>query len=346
MSNFRPSRPSGIKRCRTILATVLIGTLILTSVACKKGIQPTRETRFIMGTLVEIVAYPSSETTRAAVNRAFERMEEIEDQAYPDRSEFFLSLREGKPSALPEVLARVLDKALSVASESEGAFDPTLGRVVSLWGFDRNEPGIPADEDLAAALRTVGYRRLSVDSDGVVRPTPPGNPLWLELGGVAKGYAVDVAVAELTESGIQAGIVNAGGDLRSFGVRPDRGFWRIGIQDPDDPQGMLGVLEVDEGSVATSGDYERYFEKDGIRFHHILDPTSGLPVRNGIRSATVITRECGLADALATAAFVMGPEKGLALLERLEGVEGILVVDGEDLLTTSGVGGRIGFDRR
>lgn len=299
-----------------------------------------------MGTLVEITAYPATDRTRQAVNRAFARMEEIEDQADPYGSQTLEDLRRGNPSLLPAALSRILDVAMTVADRSSGAFDPTVGRAVRLWGFDGADPGIPPDSDLTDAVKTFGYSHLAVGPDNVARPLPPGRPLWLELGGVAKGYAVDEAADILVQEGVEAGIVNAGGDLRSFGPRPGRGQWRIGIQDPDDPQGLLGVLKIEGGSVATSGDYERYFEKDGVRYHHILDPANGRPSRSGIRSVTVIAETCALADALATAAFVMGPEKGLRLLETFTGVEGILVKAGGDLVVTSGIGERFDLERR
>lgn len=344
MNSSRRAPPRFSPFPRYILAT-LIGLLLLPA-ACQREERPETETRFLMGTLVEITAYPASSITRSAINRAFERMEEIAEQADPYGSQALTDLQNGRPSKLSEDLSRILHTAIAVAEVSSGAFDPTLGKAVRIWGFDRNTPGIPTDDELKGALETVGFRHLSMGPEGVARSSPPGRPLWLELGGVAKGYAVDEAVAVLVKEGIRAGIVNAGGDLRSFGVRPGRGTWRIGVQDPDDAQGLLGVLGVKDGSVATSGDYERYFEEDGIRYHHILDPSTGRPARSGIRSATVIADDCALADALATAAFVMGTVRGLELLEGYEGVEGVLVLDSGELITTTGFGSRIGFERR
>ena len=171
--------------------------------------------------------------------------------------------------------------------------------------------------------------------------------MWLDLGGVAKGYAVDEAVRVLKEGGIRSGIVNAGGDLRSFGLKPGGKRWKIGVQHPENPQEMSGVLEVGEISVATSGDYQRYFEVDDIRYHHILDPATGYPARSGLKGTTVFAPDCATADALATAAFVLGPVKGIELLQKWEGAEGVLITEDGTILTTSGIGeGRIRFVER
>lgn len=287
-----------------------------------------------MGTLVEIVLYTDHETGRKAAGEAFGRMVLVEEEAHPsaEGSPLYL-IRNGEGAAIEGGLARILDVARVVSRASSGAFDPTLGEVVNLWGFGRDDPRLPGPEEIESALSNTGY---DLVPEG--QCCAEGLEIWFELGGVAKGYAVDDAVAELLKKEVKAGIVNAGGDLRSFGIRPGRGFWKIGVQDPGNPQELAGILEVREAAVATSGDYQRYIEKDGIRYHHILDPDTGYPARSGLRGTTVIAPDCATADALATATFVMGPEQGFALLERWEGAEGILITEDGKILTTSGIG--------
>ncbi|TNF47140.1 FAD:protein FMN transferase [bacterium] len=324
-----------------LLVSLILLSIFLTNCSEEK---PFRETMFLMGTLVEIVAYPDSQQVRDAVSMAFRRMEKVEALADYKASESPLtSLRRGEDAALSDELLQILSVAIEVARMSRGAFDPTMGELVALWGFDRSEPKVPGSVRISEALGSVGYKRLSVDGVSV---KVSGEKVWLELGGVAKGYAVDEAVRILKKGGVSAGIINAGGDLRAFGEKPDGKQWRIGVQNPDDPQGMLGVLILKEGSVATSGDYERYFELDGVRYHHILDPKTGLPSRSGIRSVTVVTSECVLADALATAAFVLGPDQGQELLGKHNGVEAILVIDNGQILKTSGIGTVVEFEER
>lgn len=295
-----------------------------------------------MGTLVDVVVYAKEDTAAALVQQAYSRMNEIEQAAHVKGKDSPLArLRDGEGVLLEGDVGLVMETAMAVAVATSGAFDPTLGQLVDLWGFSGDNPRLPGAEDIRSALEWAGYRRLPESGC-----CPEGPRVWLDLGGVAKGYAVDEAVRILKEGGISSGIVNAGGDLRSFGIKPGKHLWKIGVQHPDNPQDLAGVLEVAEVAVATSGDYQRYFARDGIRYHHILDSATGYPARSGIRSATVLARDCALADALATAAFVMGPEKGLALLEGWEDVEGILISDEGTYHTTSGIGEKYTFEKR
>ena len=287
-----------------------------------------------MGTLVDVVVYADKEAAPAAAGQAFARILQVEAAAHPsaEGSPLF-QVRQGHGARMEGDLARILEAAMDVSRAASGAFDPTLGEVVNLWGFGYDDPHLPGPEEIQHALDNAGYQR--VPAGECCSET---QKIWFDLGGVAKGFAVDEAVSIFQEVGVKAGIVNAGGDLRSFGARPGRGYWKIGVQDPDNPQELAGVLEVKEAAVATSGDYQRYFEEDGVRYHHILDPATGYPAHSGLRGTTVIASDCATADALATAAFVLGPEKGLALLEKWNGVEGLLITVDGTILTTSGIG--------
>lgn len=288
----------------------------------------------MMGTIVDAVLYCEKKAGSEAAAQAFEKIRQIEELAHPSQEGAPLSLiRQAKGANINGDLELILGTAMEVARASSGAFDPTLGEVVDLWGFGREDYRLPDPKEIERALENTGYKKVPAR-----QCCPKGLAVWFDLGGVAKGYAVDSAVKVLQEAGISAGIVNAGGDLRSFGSHPRRGYWKIGVQDPNDPQELAGVLEVREAAVATSGDYQRYFIKDGIRYHHILDPSTGYPAHAGLRGTTVIAPDCATADALATAAFVMGPEKGLALLEEWQGAEGVLITDDGTILTTSGIG--------
>lgn len=327
----------------TLFPLFLLFGLLLANPSCSGPTQPYKETRFMMGTLVDVVLYADKEIAPEAAGQAFERVLRVEAVAHPSKegSPLF-QIRQGKGAHIEGDLARILETAMDVSRATSGAFDPTLGELVHLWGLGRDDPHLPDPGEIEDALDKTGYDHVPAG-----QCCPEGLAIWFDLGGVAKGYAVDDAVRALKEAGVKAGIVNAGGDLRSFGVRPRRGYWKIGVQDPDNPQELAGVLEVKEAAVATSGDYQRYFEEDGIRYHHILDPATGYPAHTGLRGTTVIASDCATADALATAVFVMGPEKGLVLLESWEGAEGVLITDDGTILTTSGIGeGGIRFKRR
>jgi len=330
---------------RGLLAGLILISLVLSPVitGCRKQ-EPFRETMFLMGTLVEIAAYPDTREVRDAVALAFRRMEKVESLADQwEEDSPFARLRRGEGSDLSPEMLQVLEVALKVARMSSGVFDPTMGELVDLWGFERGSHRVPGSDRISEAMASMGYERLSMSGGGV---KVNGQPVWLELGGVAKGYAVDEAVRVLKKSGVRAGIVNAGGDLRAFGKKPGGKPWRIGVQDPDDPQGMVGVLTVEDAAVATSGDYERYFEVDGVRYHHILDPATGRPSRSGVRGVTVVAPDCVLADALATAVFVLQQDQGRELLGRQNDVEGAWVLEDGRILTTPGIGTVIEFERR
>ena len=236
----------------------------------------------------------------------------------------------------------VVSRALDAAAMSGGAFDPTVGPLSDLWDF-RDDMELPEHAALLAALERVGHERVTVDTASLSVELGGAE---LDLDGIAKGHAVDRAVTALQSMGVPAALVDAGGDIRTVGVGPRRGRWRIGVKDPRD-EGLLGVLTLETGSVATSGDYQRCGFVDGVRYHHILSPRTGYPAR-GVMSATVVCDDCILADALATAVFVMGPSEGMRFIENRDGVEGVIVSgdeETEEVLVSSGLSDRFELAR-
>ena len=229
-------------------------------------------------------------------------------------------------------LTHVIEKSRLYSELSQGAFDISYKPLGKLWNF---EPGSrpPAPGAVEALLPLVDYRAVQLDGMGRGRLEKPG--MAIGLGGIAKGYAIDQAVAVLQESGIGHAMVNAGGDIRVLGSKFPGRAWHVGIQDPRSPKALIEELALVDCAVATSGDYERFFFHDGVRYHHILDPRTGFPAR-GCRSVTVISKTAMAADALATAVFILGPEKGLALIETLPDSEVMIVRhDGEIIRSTA-----------
>ena len=281
------------------------------------------ETRLLMGTTVtiEVDGLPRTALT-AAVNAAFAEMARIEalmtpHQADSDVARLAAASREA--TVAPET-AEVIALGLEVAARSDGAFDLTLGRLKALWGIETEAPRVPDPAEIAAALAGTGPEALTV-TGRVVRKRASG--LAVDLGGIAKGYAVDRAVAILRARGVTSAAVNAGGDIGVLGSKQGRP-WRIGVQHPRRPGEVLATLEAVDRAVVTSGDYERSFEQGGRRYHHLFDPRSGYPA-DRCQSVTVLAPEAMLADALATAVFVLGPEAGLALLHDYPGVDALIV---------------------
>lgn len=237
-----------------------------------------------------------------------------------------------------ELLRAVLADAVQVAERTGGAYDPTVLPVVRLWNFDASarrllgsdsDGPLPSVEEIAAAVALVDYRTVRVTG---VLALAPGQQV--DLGGIGKGAVVDLIADHLASRGVERFLVEAGGDLLVAGLKPGERRWRIWLQHPRRDDAALAILEVGQAgerrAVVTSGDYERYREVDGVRYHHILDPRSGWPARASV-SVTVISRRAAVADALATGLFVAGPE-GLAWFDGSESVQALVVTEVEGVL--------------
>jgi thiamine biosynthesis lipoprotein len=241
-----------------------------------------------------------------------------------------------EPVKVPENLIVVLERALYYAELSGGAFDPTVGPLVKLWGIGDEGARVPGKDEIQAALDLVNWRDVQVDREkGTVFLRKPG--MALDLGAIAKGYAADEAAALIKNSGPRRGIIDLGGNILAFGERQGNKPWRIGVQDPGQERGgYMGILLVQDKSVVTSGVYERYFEAEGRRYHHILSTQDGYPVDKGLLSVTIIADYSIDADGLSTTVFALGYEKGRALIESLPGAEAIFVFADKSVRGTPG----------
>jgi thiamine biosynthesis lipoprotein len=298
-----------------------------------------------MGTLVEISAIGRDEDKAdEAIGDAFAEMERIEklmSRRIPGSDVSRINGWTGvKPVKVSTEVLEVIQRAGEISKASGGYFDISIGVLLDLWGFEDNGGHLPGKDEVERALRSVGYGAVVVDED-VATVQFERKGMCIDLGGIAKGYAVDRAYEVLRARGYGNMIVNAGGDMRVGGRKPN-GPWAIGIQNPRDRSRILATFDAEGTSVATSGDYERYFEVDGIRYHHLLNPFTGFPARQ-CRSVTILAKDALSADALATAVFVMGPRKGLRLIEALEGIEGLIVSAEGDIIQSEGLKGKIRF---
>ncbi|MDP6956359.1 MAG: FAD:protein FMN transferase [Planctomycetota bacterium] len=280
----------------------------------------------VMGTeLIMEVWHATEEVARRALAAAERELRRVEDLMTDWRPSPLLDLcaAAGRgPQPVDKELVDVLGLSLEVAELTDGAFDPTCAAVGRLWDWRAEPPLVPTNGDLSQALDGVGWRRLSVDRERSSVSLQPGTQLG--LGGIAKGYGVDRAMAVLMAEGVEHALVNAGGDLKALGRLGGSELWEIAIRHPRDRQRIIAAIPLSNSCVATSGDYERFFELDGVRYHHILDPRTGRPA-TGCMSATVLAPDAALADALATALCVLGPARGLKLIESLPRVEALLV---------------------
>jgi FAD:protein FMN transferase len=247
-----------------------------------------------------------------------------------------------RPVSVSAETIEVLTVARQVSEWSGGKFDVTFGALSGLWKFDQDQDdNIPARAAVAARLPDVDYAALEVDA---ARKTAflRRRGMRAHLGGIGKGYAIDRASAILRGRGFEHFMIQSGGDLFVSGRRGDRP-WHVGVRDPRGPADRtFAALTLTNGAFSTSGDYERFFMRNGRRYHHILDPDLGEPAR-GCRSVTINASTATVADALSTAVFVLGPEAGMALVERLPDVEGVIVTAKNEVLVSSGLKGRLGI---
>jgi thiamine biosynthesis lipoprotein len=297
------------------------------------------EERALMGTQVIVKAVGDDRIhLQRAVNAAFDevsRLERLMSNFMPDTELSRINQQAGiAPVAVSRELLWVIQRSLLFSHLSDGAFDISFASVGKLWNFRTGV--IPDHAAVNAQLPLVDYRKIRVDNK---RATVflPARGMEIGLGGIGKGYAMDRAMAVLNAHGIRNAMVMAGGDTLIRGTNGDD-LWRIGLRDPDKADGILAVLPLEDQAVSTSGDYERFFVKDGVRYHHILDTTTGYPATQS-RSVTILATDAITSDALSTTVFVLGPERGLALVEQLDDVEAIIIDRNGDMHLSSGLAG-------
>lgn len=302
----------------------------------KKSVE---KTFFALGTVNAVKIYGSKDVS--AVDAAIARIHEIEDRmsAFLPDSDLAV-LRKNAGHGLNEIhrdTFRVLQKAASFGALTDGAFDVTIRPLTELWGINKKDSRIPSQEEIRIARSLVDYRDLQLDQN-----------LWsaalarrgqaLDLGSIAKGFAADEAGQVLLGRGIKCAVINLGGNVLTLGKRPGGTPWRIGVQNPLAPSGQpIGILSVDGGtSVVTSGSNERFFIREGKRYHHLLDPRTGEPAQNSLLSVTVLCPCSADADAATTALFLLGPEKAEPLLRKIR-AEAIFIANDLSFTVTRGL---------
>ncbi|MDA1075785.1 MAG: FAD:protein FMN transferase [Proteobacteria bacterium] len=222
--------------------------------------------------------------------------------------------------AVSAELLDLLARSRQMSEMAHGAFDITYASVGRY--YDYRDGVKPSDEKIRSALEAINYRYVELDMAGS-RGRFQHPDVYVDLGGIAKGYAVDVAIDLLKKAGVDQASVSAGGDSRILGDRRGQP-WTVGVKHPRKPDAMVAILPLEETAVSTSGDYERFFERDGVRYHHILDPTTGDSARRSM-SVTILGPQATFTDALSTSVFVLGPEKGLELVNQLPGIDAIII---------------------
>ncbi|MGR3311386.1 MAG: FAD:protein FMN transferase [Candidatus Brocadiales bacterium] len=337
-----------MKANKIIFLVVIAVSLLPFLAGCRKGVtqekatnienqvsesafQQFKETRMQMGMFVSITVFErKKDTARKVIDLAFNRIAEIENlmSTYKRGSELSRLNRKAFSESVPltQDTFIVIKKAIEFSRLSGGAFDITCGPLYKLW-MDAGKIGrLPANKELKKVLRVVGYKKIDLDV-GRRALSFQQNGMELDVGGIAKGYAIDEAAKVLKEHGIESALLDAGGDLYAMGTKPGGEPWRVGIQDPyhlDSTETFLGKLKIKDCAVATSGDYQRFTVIDGKKYSHIVNPLTGRPVES-VPSVTVIANDAITADALATALSVMGAKEGIELAQSIPGVEALII---------------------
>ena len=235
----------------------------------------------------------------------------------------------GQPVTVSDETANLIQKGLHYSKLSDGAFDITIEPVSALWDFKTDKPTVPASDAIVEAVSHVDYTKVKLNGNTVALEDPKAG---IDLGAIAKGYIADQVKKYLKNQGIKHAIINLGGNVDVIGSKPDGSKYNIGIQKPFDESGeAITSVQLKDQTVVTSGIYERYFKKNGKLYHHILDPRTGYPCENNLYSVSVITNSSTKADALSTTCFLLGYEKGMNLIEKMDGVEAIFITNDEKI---------------
>lgn len=305
------------------------------------GIKESSGSKFLMNTFVSIRAAGTSpdEPIQAAFDE-MQRIESLMSRHIPGSDVFRINQGAGgRPVKISDETFHVIWESIKYADITGGAFDISIGPLMDVWNFGATDPSVPEPEQINQARSLVGWELIELNSEDVTVRLPL-HGMSIDLGGVAKGYAAQEGARVLREHGISHALIDVGGNIVTIGSRPDGEAWQIGIRDPRGKsiENTIGpTLYVSDCAIATSGDYERFFIYAGKRYHHILHPETGMPA-DTVQSVTVIAKDSLYADILSTAVFVMGPDKGMDLIEALDGVSAMIVTGSGDTLFSAEFG--------
>jgi thiamine biosynthesis lipoprotein len=314
---------------------ILIFFLVILFIGCT-SLRKVEQTQELMGTFVTITVYDEDKNKASgSIDKAFSEIERIDDllSEYKNQSQVYILNDQGYMIAPSPDLMYNIERSIYYGNFTNGSFDITVKPILDLFSEsfkDYGEP--PTDGQIKKTLLYVDYSKIRFSRANNIIVLQDN--MKVTLGGIAKGYAIDKAIEVLQKNGIQHALVNAGGDMCAIGTKGDEN-WQIALQNPRDKKDYITIIQLNNRSVATSGDYERYFDEN-MTFHHIINPKTGYSATELI-SVTIVADKAMDADALATSVFVMGKEKGLALIESLDNVEGLIITKDKEIIKSSGI---------
>ena len=313
-----------------VVLIALIASLVISAPA-----EAERQTAvgFYLDTVITLSAYVKDVKV---LNDALEecgRYENLLSRTIEGSDVWRINHAKGESVEVSDDTVEILKTALQVSELSHGAFDASIAPVSTMWDFTSGAAVLPDAVALEKAAEKVDYTKIGIDGNRVTVP----EGMMIDLGGIAKGYIADAVKGYLMDRGVESGILSFGGNIVAIGTKPDGSEWKVGIQDIDQPTGSYMLVAKNAGgSTVTSGIYERGFELDGTYYHHILDPKTGWPVQNELASVTIFSESSMWGDALATAAFALGTEQGIRLIDSLEGIEALFIARDRSVSYTAG----------
>ncbi|WP_242971977.1 FAD:protein FMN transferase [Haloimpatiens massiliensis] len=333
-----------IKRIKLSLIICILLVMSITMFGCEMnkkigGIEKeSSKQTYAMGTIVSFKVY--GEKSQENIEEAIKLLGNIEDKMSVNKENSEVNKLNSSAGNKSEKVSKetyyVIKKAMEYSKLSEGAFDITVEPLVKLWGIGTDKARIPSEEEIQKAKEFINYKNIEVNENGQIYLKKQG--MKIDLGGIAKGYGADEIKSMLIKNGVKSAFINIGGNVNLLGSKTDGSLWKIGVQNPLKDKGeYLGILTVADKSIVTSGNYERYFEKNGKRYHHIFDVSTGYPAKKGLISTTIVSDKSIDGDALSTTTYVLGLEKAIKLVESQKGVDAIFVTKDKKVYVTSGL---------
>lgn len=290
---------------------------------------------FAMNTVMDLTVYAEHPSDVLAAARAeIYKYENLFSVNVESSDVARLNAAGGQPVTVSPETYDLIRESVELSARTGGLFDISVFPVVRAWGFTTEQYRIPGEDERAELVKQVDCTKIQLLENNTV--SMPAQ-MQIDLGGIAKGYLSQRLVELFRERGVTAAVISLGGNVQTFGTKPDGTPFTVGITDPSDSSGLLGTVEVQEKAVITSGSYQRFFERDGVRYHHIMDTKTGAPAQSDLKSVTVVSDRGELADSLATALYVMGKERAIAFDRENEDVQCILVDDQNDVWVSDGI---------
>ena len=328
-----------MNKTKRILIVVLCLMMLLPLAACGETQMSQRQV-FAMDTIMTLTAY--GKRAEYGLNAAQSVIQSMSDALDPDletSTTYAINHAQGGNVSISGQINKMLSTAYTVYKQSGGALDLTIYPVIVRWGFDSGRYYVPTDEELWVDLSHKGFDKMvltSFPSSGSYAVSFPVGT-QLSFASVAKGCAADNAISAMRNAGVTSGIISLGGNVQTLGLKPDGSNWAVAVADPNNPTNYVGVLSIGEAAIVTSGTYQRYFTQDGKTYHHLINPESGRPINNTLKSATIVCEDGTLADCLSTAMFVLGQSKAINYWRVYGGFDMILINNENEVICTKGL---------